>query len=279
MNISEFRNEAKNFDRAYIDSVRVGNNVEPEQNFRAMCNEKTKKTIVIVSDGYHAVQHEDMCNSVCDGLQNLNIDAEISKVGNAGNRIYVDITFPKSKLYVNVGEEFVAGIRLVNSYNKQTGIMVLPHLMRLACKNGMVVNVGWVKEFNVHHTEKLAENFAGVIEQMLKDMIAGNEKLKAMVNDCIGDSIEWALMDKIINKLVDGRSKHIENITNLLKQKYAIDGKIPTRFDLYNSFTDYATHGEQIKPNVESWLQTRAQKVLITKLVTLVPAEKKGESQ
>lgn len=277
MNISEFRNEAKNFDRAYLDSVRVGNNVEPEQNFRAVCNNSTRKTIAMVSDGYNLVQHEDMSNSVCDALQNLNIDAEVSKVGNAGNRIYVDITFPKSKLYVNVGEEFVAGIRLVNSYNKQTGIMVLPHIMRLACKNGMTISVGWVKEFNVHHTEKLAQNFAGVIEQMLKDMISGNEKLKAMVNDCIGDSIEWALMDKIIAKLVDGRSKHIENITNLLKQKYAINGKIPTRWDCYNSFSDYATNGEQIKPNVEYWLQSRAQKILMTPLIQLVPAEKKGE--
>jgi len=269
MNMAELKNAAMSFDTAILEDVRKGSNTEPEKNFRAVTNVNTGKTAAMVSDRYNLVQHKDVVESVADALVNLNIKAD-AMVRNDGNRVFVDISFPDSKLYVeNVGEEFFCGIRVINSYNKTTGIMVLPRLVRLSCTNGMVVNVGWIKEFNITHTQKLAENFSNTIQVMIRDMAEGNEKFKAMINGCIGDSIEWELMDKILNKLVDNRNKHYEAI------KLKLEGKVnPTRWDLYNAFTDYATHGEQIKPSIENWLQNKAQKLLVTPLVELVPVVK-----
>jgi len=280
MQISELRNTAIGFDRAEKRPVYIGNNDiningEPittlDQQHFAVWNLDKQKVSSIVSDRYNLVQHEHVVNEVADALTNLNIESD-ARVRNGGDKIFVDINFKGSKMYVQEGEEFFQGIRIVNSYDKTTGIMILPQLVRLACSNGMVVNVGWVKEFCVSHTSKLAEDFAQIIPQMIQQMTEKSEKFKAMLNNCIGDSIEWEMMDRIMTGLVSSRKKHFEEIRSRLEE--SCGNNEPTRWDLYNAFTNYATHGKQIKPSVESWLQSRAQKVLVTPLVELVPQQK-----
>lgn len=270
MDMNELSQMTYQFDRAESRDVFVGDSRNAEKDYKAVFNIDKQKVACICSDGYNIVQHRHLVDSVREAIGNLNIKATAT-VRDDGNRIFVDINFPDSKLYVAKGEEFFSGIRLINSYNKTTGIMMLPHLVRLACSNGMVVDVNWVKSFNVSHTSKLAKEFEVSVAVMIKDMVEGNEKFKAMVNGCIGDSIEWEIMDSIINKLVDARSKHIEAIKSQLKVE--CNGKIPSRWNLYNSFTSYATHGQQLSPNINHWLQTKAQKVLVTPLVELKPKQ------
>jgi hypothetical protein len=134
----------------------------------------------------------------------------------------------------------------------------------------MVVNVGWVKEFSVSHTSKLAKEFADIIPNMLKSMIDGNEKFKAMVNGCIADTMEWESL-KIIVKTLIKTEKHADKIWDILmksqKEKYS-------RWELYNSITNYCTFGEKLTPLVQTGLQNKAQKVLITPLVKLMPEKK-----
>jgi hypothetical protein len=270
MQLAELKNTAMGFDRAEKREVWIQNGEHSktlDENHFAVWNLDKQKVSSIVSNRYNLVQHAHVVNEVVEALGNLNIQAD-ARVRNGGDKIFVDINFKDSKLYVQEGEEFFQGIRLVNSYDKTTGIMILPQLVRLACSNGMVVNVGWVKEFCVAHTSKLADDFAQIIPQMIQQMTEKSGKFKAMVNNCIGDSIEWELMDRILNGLVAGRKKHFEAIKEKLQEH-----SNPTRWDLYNAFTNYATHGQQIKPTVESWLQSRAQKVLTTPLVELVPKE------
>jgi len=273
MEMAELKNTALGFDRAERRAVWIQNGdakIEDNKHF-AVWNIDKQKVSSIVSDRYNLVQHKHVVDEVVEAIGNLNLDMD-AIVRNGGDKIFVDISFKASKMYVQKGEEFFQGIRIVNSYDKTTGIMILPQLVRLACSNGMVVNVGWVKEFCVSHTSKLAEDFAQIIPKMIQQMTESSSKFKAMLNGCIGDSIEWEIMDRIMNGLVCDRKTHFEQIK--LKLQEICGDKIPTRWDLYNAFTSYATHGKQIKPSIENWLQNRAQKVLVTPLVELVPKEK-----
>lgn len=213
----------------------------------------------IASNKYNIIQHRAVVKALLEALQNLNINFT-HRLQTDGNRLFLDIVFPSAKIYVAKGEEFIAGIRLVNSYNKTTGLMVLPRLERLICSNGMVITSGFLAGYTIRHTQEFTKDFEGLIEKSIKSMIESNEKLKAMVNDCIGDSVEWKLAEKIFENLI-ARKKHIEEIFNRLEQKEAV-----TRWDLYNAITDYATHGEQLKPNVENWLQKKAEMLLTTPL-------------
>jgi hypothetical protein len=279
MQLAELKNSAMSFDRAekrpiYIgsnqDAYQTGDSTILDKEHFAVFNLEQQKVASIVSKQYQVVQHTHVVNEVVEALTNLNIQCD-ANVRNAGNKIFVDISFNNSKLYVKEGEEFFSGIRIVNSYDKSTGIMVLPHLVRLACSNGMVVNVGWVKEFNVAHSSKIANDFAKIIPQMIQSITEKSEQFKALVNGCIEDSIEWEIMDRIMNGLLNNRKRHFEAIQERLKE--SVGTNPPTRWDLYNAVTNYATHGQQLKPTVESWLQSKAQKVLVTPLAQLVPKQ------
>jgi len=258
------------FDTAELRKVFVadleGTPQESKQH-RAVYNINKGQIAAVVSDRYKLVQHGEMVRAVSAAISDLNIKAT-AEVKEANNRLFVDIEFADSKLYVDKGEEFIAGLRIINSYDKSTGITVTPRLKRLVCLNGMVIQTGFVREYSITHIKSLREDFVGVVEKMLNAMINNNEKLKAMVNDCIGDSIEWELLDKILGRLCWHTTKHVDAI----KKKLAGIEK-PTRWDVYNAFTAYATHGEHIKPNVEAELQKRANKILVTPLKVLVPAE------
>jgi len=146
--------------------------------------------------------------------------------------------------------------------------MILPMFERLVCSNGMVMPVkGIISSYSIHHNRPLVEQFSSLIEKTLKGMIDSCPKLQAIVEGCIADSVEWDIAVRLIKALV-GREKHIEGIKSKLVGKSVV-----TRWDIYNAITDYATHGEQLKPNVEHWLQTKAQKVMTTKLEAMPLAE------
>lgn len=273
--LAELKNTAMSFDRASCKDVFIGDDKKKSENYVAIYNENKQDVCAIASTDYKIVQHQDFVNSVADSLINLNINTKVTKVMNGGDVIFVDISFTDSKLYVQKGEEFVCGLRLVNSYNKTTGIMVLPQLVRLVCSNGMVVDVGnkWVNSFNVKHTSNLVESFTEATQVMIKRMIDGNDKLKAMVNDCIADSMEWIWLNKLVLALVKTQ-KHTENILKLLSEAKA---ERFSRWTLYCAFTNYATHCLDLSPLVNQRLQGVAQNILVTplsELKTTIPEDK-----
>jgi len=233
--------------------------------FQAIWNLGLNRCGCVASKGYHIIQHPELRDAVTQATGNLNLKSNIS-IGTQGHRMYLDVTFPDVKLNVKVGEEFYGGLRIINSYDKTTGLIIVPRLMRLACSNGMVVS-SFIGGYSIHHNRPLVEEFASLIEKTLKEMVEKCPKLQAVVEGCITDSIEWSLAQRLIKALI-GRDKHIEQIMRNLGNKPSV-----SRWEIYNAVTAYATHGEQIRPNVEQWLQTKAQKLLSTKLESFPLAE------
>jgi hypothetical protein len=267
MELSELQRTSLGFDQAVLKPVFVGDDKQEDKNHFAVWNEDKEKVSAIVSPEYELIQHRVVVSEVAEALKELGLKGD-AIVSNGGDVVYIDITFPEAKLYVSKDDEFYAGIRIINSYNKTTGICVLPHLVRLACSNGMVVNVGWVKEFSVHHTSKLAKEFADIIPQMLKSMIDGNEKFKAMVNNCIGDTMEWQSLKLVVGALLK-TDKHRDKVWDILmktqKEKYS-------RWEIYNAITNY-TSTTQLTPLVQNMLQNKAQTLLTTPLLELMPKQ------
>jgi hypothetical protein len=212
----------------------------------------------VATDGYNLIQHREVVLAVEQTVGNLNIPHD-STIRVDGHRIFYDINFKHEKLKV-LGEEFTCGFRLINSYDKTTGLLILPRLERLVCLNGMVIKK-LVPGYCIRHNQKIAENFQAIIEKALKQMINSDKKLQQMVEVCIGDSVEWQIVDTIMSNLI-GRKNHIEGIMSKLEHTDRV-----TRWELYNAITNYATHGEQLKPNVENWLQNKAQRLLDRPLV------------
>lgn len=267
MDLSELQRTSLGFDQAVLKPVLIGEDKKEDLNHFAIWNEDKEKVSAIVSPQYELIQHKVVVSEVVEALKELGLKGD-AIVNDGGDIVFIDISFPEAKLYVAKGEEFYAGIKIINSFNKQSGIQILPHLKRLVCQNGMTMNIGWVKEFSVSHTSKLAKEFATIIPTMLKSMIEGNDKFKALVNNCIADTMEWQSLKIVVGALIK-TDKHRDKIWDILmkanKEKYS-------RWDAYNSITSYCSV-EKLTPLVQNALQNKAQILLTTPLIELVPKQ------
>lgn len=246
-------------------------NLLSTKRYQAIWNLTTNHLACISSDKYKIIQHRAVVQALFEAIQNLNIQFDY-KIKTQEHRLFLDISFPQSKLCVAKGEEFIAGLRLINSFNRTTGLLILPRLCRLICMNGMVTTT-FVKGYSIRHTQKLTHDLENVIEKMLNDLINSNDKFNAMVNDCIADSVEWKYAEIVLKNLAISK-KHSLVIRSLLDaQKAENQGNSLSRWQIYNAITQFCTHGSQLKPSVENLLQKKAQKLLTTKLEALATEE------
>jgi hypothetical protein len=250
------RPEVLALDEATEMPVFVGEPQMRIDKWKAIWNIGKNQPAAVVSKGYELIQHRDVAESFLDACGRLNLKVK-ANFKTAGHRAYMDIEFPETRIGVGLNEEFVLGFRIVNSYDKTTGIIILPRLVRLICLNGMVVDSkNFVRAYNYRHNQDMAQHFEQYIEVALAEMVNSNEKFKTLVNGCIGESVEWAVATELLKELFK-TDKHREAITAMLAEKPSV-----TRWDIYNAITRYATHGEQLTPNVENLLQKKANRVL-----------------
>jgi hypothetical protein len=215
------------------------------------------------------------------------------KVTQVGNRAFADIDFPDNKVDLKeVGEKFTSGIRLINSYDKSTGLFVIPRFTRLACSNGMVLTAN-EKTLSVKHHTKMVAEIEGFIERKINEIINMNDDLKGWVNGCMKDSIEWKICCKIVEKLFK-QIKHREEVLKRIgisvieiKDKKSNKKSVSyvwndpqqkknkiTRWEIYNAVTQYLTHGEQVTPHIENLFQKQAEKLLVTPFAKLPRASR-----
>lgn len=238
-----------------------------------------------VGEIYNLVTHKDFLDSFAQTLERLNIKFEMN-ICSAGNTVVTDVEFIEKKMeFKELNEEFIAGIRIINSYDRAYAITISPRLKRLACLNGMVLQ-RYESSFNVKHSASLVKEIEVLVETRINDIINKYKDFQTLVEQNIKDSIEWELAGKIIEKLFK-QPKHIEAILkNLgitrLETENVLDKKNPTitytgltnntkitRWELYNAITRYLTHGEHLSPYVESAMQLKAEKILNTPLLEI----------
>jgi len=94
-----------------------------------------------------------------------------------------------------------------------------------------------------------------------------------MVSICMKDSFEWQAV-KLLTKALFKKRKHVGEILSRLK--YDDSGRV-TRWDFYNAITNYASSGRRLRPEIDAWLQNKAQKVLKTPIAQLTEEMVKTE--
>jgi len=285
-NINEVKEATNNLDIASMVPVFIEDNgVRKEVNkFVGVYNNTQGEFCNVVTPNYKLIQHKDYITNFATALDRLNIKYDM-EIKPQGNKVYVDVSFSEKKhKFEKLNEEFMTGIRLVNSYDKSTGLGIMPRYTRLACTNGMIMTRSEMK-FNVRHNSKMLQEMEGFIETRLNSIINSSEELKNFVSLSMNDSIEWLTVTKILEKLIlqfnhreeilkrldisvvvtkpKNKKKEISYITEKTGRK-----KI-TRWDFYNAITHYLTHGEHITPHVEMIHQKHAERVLMTPLKVL----------
>ena len=293
--LSEVKTSTGNLDKAKLCPIQIddGGVIKKAENFRAVYNISQGKMCTAVVPHYTLVQHKEYFDTFAESLNRLGIKYKMT-LSQAGNRAFADIEFEGRNLkYEKLNEEFTTGIRLINSYDKSTGIFVIPRFTRLACTNGMIVTRS-EKSVSIKHHMKEIRQLDAFVEKKVNEVISRYADLQEWVSSSIKDSAEWRTCCGIVAKLfeqikhreailknlgisiveiTDKKDKKKKTITYVLDKK---DGqKKFTRWELYNAITRYLSHGEQITPHIEDLFHRRAEKLLDTPLEKMPKIEVK----
>ena len=265
--LAELKNMAMGFDRAQMRDVHIVKDSEDYLSKRHMgvWNVDKNELACIAPKSYMVIQHRYATECLIEALSSLNIRAN-AQLKRSKHGVQVDFDFPESKMELTqVGESFTTGIRVVSDYSQVAGLVIAARVTRLACSNGMVVN-DIVKPKRIKYTEELKVTVEGLIDQIVRDIIAGDDKLANMVSLCMRDSIEWQAVRLLTMALFKERC-HIKEILTRIKPDQ--EGRV-TRWGLYNAVTNYvSTSGRRLSPQIDAWLQNKAQKILATPMAQL----------
>jgi hypothetical protein len=277
--LQEVKKATKGLSKAKLVNLQFddGGVTKDVDNFKGVYNYTKGKYASTVVNYYNLVQHKDYFDSFAIALDRLNIKYKMT-IQEVNNRAFCDIDFKDRNVkYDKLNEEFTTGIRLINSYDKSSGIAVMPRFTRLACMNGMIVT-RTEKTMTIKHIDKMAKEIEKFVEKKLHGMINEYSDLQRWVSNSMKDSIEWKKGCLIIAKLFD-QLKHREEILKRLgisivsvADKKDKKKKL-NRWDMYNAITHYLTHGEQITPHIETIFQKKATALLTSKLIKMPLAE------
>jgi len=274
LNLAELKILALGFARAQMRDVYIVKEGEDYLSKRHMgvWNVDKNELACLAPKSYTVIQHKHATECLIEAISSLNIKA-LATLKRSRHGIHIDFDFPDSKVELTeVGESFTTGIRVVSDYSQVAGLMIAARVTRLACSNGMVVN-DIVKPTRIKYTEQLTLTVEGLIDRVIRDIISNDQKLAHMVSVCMKDSVEWQAV-KLLTKALFKNKKHVGEILSRLK--YDDSGRI-TRWDFYNAITHYASSGLRLKPEIDAWLQYKAQKVLKTPCGQLTEELVKGE--
>ena len=265
--LAELKNKAIGFDRAEMRDVHIVKDDEDYLSKRHMgiWNIDKDELACLAPKSYMVIQHRYATEKLIEAITSLNIKAE-ALLKKSKHGIQIDFDFPESKFELTeVGESFTTGIRVVSDYSQVAGLVIAARITRLACSNGMIVN-DIVKPQRVRFTEELKITVEGLIDKIIKDIITNDDKLANMVSICVKDSVEWQAL-RLLTKAMFKKPKHVKEI--LTRVKLDENGRV-TRWNLYNAVTNYVSRwGSRLKPQVDTWLQNKAQKILKTSIAQL----------
>ena len=267
MGLAELKNSAMGFDRAQMRDVHIVKDGEDYLSKRHMgvWNVDRNELACIAPKSYMVIHHRYATECLIEALSSLNIKAE-AELKKSRHGIQIDFDFPESKMELTeVGESFTTGIRVVSDYSQVAGLVIAARVTRLACSNGMIVN-DIVRPKRIKYTEELKVTVEGLIDKMIKDIITGDDKLANMVSIAIGDSVEWQVL-RLLTKGIFKKKMHVKEILSRVKSDE--NGRV-TRWSFYNAVTNYVSRcGSRLKPQVDTWLQNKAQKILKTPIAQL----------
>jgi len=267
MGLAQLKNLAMGFDRAQMRDVHIVKDGEDYLSKRHMgvWNVDKNELACLAPKSYMVIQHRYATECLIEALSSLNVKAQ-AELKQSKHCDQIDFDFPESKLELSeVGESFTTGIRIVSDYSQVAGLVIAARVTRLACSNGMIIN-DIVKPKRIKYTEELKVTVEGLIDKIIKDIITSDDKLANIVSICMRDSVEWQAL-RLLTKALFQKKSHVKEI---LARVQSDEGGRVTRWSFYNAVTNYvSSSGDRLKPQVDAWLQNKAQKILATPMAQL----------
>jgi hypothetical protein len=262
--------------------------VKEVPNFKGIYNNSIGKTVAFVSPDFKLIQHKEYIKCFAESLDSLHIPYGMT-YQQENSKVFAKFKFKNDTLkFEKLGEEFMTGLQLSNSYDKSFGVIVAPLLTRLACTNGMVLSrMG--QTFTTTHRSKLIDDMKVFAETRINHLVNSFSEIQGWVSSAMENSIEWEVACRILEKSITS-NKHREEILKRLgiamiivkKDKVrkaerceyifesdAVKKDKFNRWEIYNAITHYLSHGQQLAPILADSYQRKAETLLITPLETM----------
>jgi hypothetical protein len=236
-------------------------------------NLKTSEIVDFCSDQYTVLQHAEAVQMVLGGLRANGVEAR-GFLKNYNDNISVEMLLDNVVMPVQ-GNGDVAhnlrvrddadgihlGIRFVNSYNKSAGFRGHGFGWRLACSNGMFLRTVLPEtKFSVKHTGDVVGRVAGQIRSAIYRLIKERGAVVAIVEKAQHETVPFKNEKEVVMTLA-GYAGSEKQAANILSVNAGLPLQ-PTRWELYNAMTSYATHTAGLSFPMYEKIQRGAEQVL-----------------
>lgn len=278
-NIVELEKGIKQLDRAvqfpvfYKPSIgeNKGKMVQAKEH-SAIFNLDRKHVAGIMSDRYTILQHQDAFNAVVDSLKTINTKIHGKITAYNGDLVYLYGSFTDVLIKDDTKQGMELGFRIANSYNMWSSFSGSAYTFRLVCSNGAMLKklIPEAKFTNKHFGKVM--NYQDIVSEFIKKLVSSVPILEKKVSEAIADTVEWKLVEKLLPKMILMK-KHKEAIEKILIQERKKKGEKLSRWDIYNTFTAYVSHGEKISVYLENFLNRKAEQLLMMKDIQVLIKE------
>jgi hypothetical protein len=232
--------------------------------YRAIC---TGDHIWQVSGkNYTVVQHAALIKEVVIQLAQLGLDSICGRVDtwNEEGRIWITALSPQ-EFQPLAGDTYRDGVLFANSYDSSTAVSAAYYAWRKVCQNGLHA---WTKELaakKIHVGSSSVRNWVRLAIRRIREQRPEFEKI---VQRAATERLEEDI--SIVLKRLDIGPKLSSRIIERLERNSG-----PTRYDLANALTSYATHQLATQPLSRERYEDAARRVLVA---PTVPAIRRSET-
>lgn len=238
--------------------------------YKGVWNTETGELANIVSPHYAILQHSNFFDRVIKGLEM----AEVGEVTGefirlpGGNQYRMGISF----LDIEIEEptkyhgEINPGALFSNSYDKSSSARGYGYFYRNVCANGMILqHLIPGADFSRNHVapneEILLERMAHQVWEFVYALASSEDIMANAISLSAERELDFEDRANILPTLQEmtGAVKHAEGIFEILD----IKDTTTTYWDVYNAFTDYATHSG-VSTNIQDRLQSTAERQFLS---------------
>lgn len=266
LNLDQIVDRSMSLDKAELRPMHYykteqGIQVPEASRFWGVWNETTHQEICTVGGDYGLVQHADAVNWFISGIQAAGIEGR-GIIRNWGNAMKTEVIFDNLQFRDPTGNDsYYVGASLTNSFNKSVGFFVNPFVVRGVCSNGMIFKgrLGKVNKIYVRHIGNVIDRVRDGVKDLVQNMMSVEGTVLKMIDVATNDTITFEKVEDqvlTISKYVNGTRR-----AKSIVEEYNLPLSI-TRWDLYNTLTEYATWTNNLPFGVQEGISNNAEEIL-----------------
>ena len=232
----------------------TGKKLADSHDFKGILRTDTMEMIAPVSKRYALFPNGNLFDIVTGAIEEVGIDAKVTKVGWNGrmSRFKATLEFPELSYTPADGKPIIFSSMLTNAYDGAYKAGFTGGGLRLVCSNGMVIGVAFTN-FHFRHVGAVEAMYESVVNHFTRTLPNSSDALQEEV-----DRFERPLLKKhtaekfmpVVGEKAKLPMKYVEGAV-----AKALDGRKPqTYWNLYNPFTNVLTHGPKAFLNSEALL-------------------------